>query len=246
MADQLKVFCWYPVLIRGPELGRANRGIQEKQIDDPAWRPNLKAFYGGTDAPSLKATPFTASRQRNMPEPRANIRLLFLLLSLLVISLVSGDVEAAADQAIYTLGSGDRVRVTVFGEEDLSGDFDVGGSGVISMPLIGEVEAGGLTLRQLGKVISEKLLDGYLKNPRVSVAVLNYRPFYILGEVKEPGSYPYVSGMTVLNAVVLAGGYTPFARKKRLLIKRAKRSGPVEQRATEGTVVLPGDIIRVP
>ena len=180
-----------------------------------------------------------------MPARPANIRLL-LLLSVLLTSIVSSNVEAAADQPVYTLGSGDRVRVTVFGEEDLSGEFEVDGSGFISMPLIGEVEAGGLTLRQLEKVIAEKLLDGYLKTPRVSVDVRNYRPFYILGEVKEPGSYPYVSGMTVLNAVALAGGYTYRARKKRLLITRANDAEGAKQRATEDTVVLPGDVVRVP
>ncbi len=180
-----------------------------------------------------------------MPARPANIRLL-LLLSVLLTSFVSSDVEAAADQPVYTLGSGDRVRVTVFGEEDLSGEFEVDGSGFISMPLIGEVEAGGLTLRQLEKAISEKLLDGYLKTPRVSVEVRDYRPFYILGEVKEPGNYPYVNGMTVLNAVALAGGYTYRARKKRLLITRANDAERAEQPATENTVVFPGDIVRVP
>ncbi len=180
-----------------------------------------------------------------MPARPANIRLL-LLLSVLLTSFVSSDVEAAADQLVYTLGSGDRVRVTVFGEEDLSGEFEVGGSGFISLPLIGEVRAGGLGLRQLEKVITEKLLDGYLKTPRVSVEVRNYRPFYILGEVKEPGSYPYVSGMTVLNAVALAGGYTYRARKKRLLITRANDAEGAEQPVTENTVVLPGDVVRVP
>ena len=159
---------------------------------------------------------------------------------------MSSNAEAAIDQPAYILGSGDRVRVTVFGEEDLSGEFEVDGLGNISLPLIREVRAGGLRLRQLEKTIAEKLLDGYLKNPRVSIEVLNYRPFYILGEVKQPGSYPYVSGMTVLNAVALAGGYTYRAKKKDLLISRANESERGEQPATEETVVLPGDILKVP
>ena len=175
----------------------------------------------------------------------ANIRFI-LLLGLLLPWFVSSDVGAAIDQPAYTLGSGDRVRVTVFGEEELSGEFEVDGLGAISLPLIREVQAGGLRLRQLEQAITEKLLDGYLKNPRVSLEVLNYRPFYILGEVKQPGSYPYVSGMTVLNAVALAGGYTYRAKKKGLLITHANESELGEQPATEETVVLPGDILKVP
>ena len=159
---------------------------------------------------------------------------------------MSSNAEAAIDQPAYTLGSGDRVRVTVFGEEELSGEFEVDGLGAISLPLIREVQAGGLGLRQLEQAITEKLLDGYLKNPRVSIEVLNYRPFYILGEVNQPGSYPYVSGMTVLNAVALAGGYTYRAKKTGLLIARANGSALGEQPATEETVVLPGDILKVP
>ena len=175
----------------------------------------------------------------------ANIRPA-LLLGLLLPWFLSGYVQAAVNQPAYLLGSGDRVRVTVFGEEELSGEFEVDGSGTISLPLIREVQAGGLRIRQLEQVISEKLLDGYLKNPRVSIEVLNYRPFYILGEVKQPGSYPYVSGMTVLNAVALAGGYTYRAKKNGLLITHANRSESKEQPASEETVVLPGDIVKVP
>ena len=175
----------------------------------------------------------------------ADIRLL-LLLSLLLPSFMSNSAEAATEQPAYTLGSGDRVRVTVFGEEELSGEFEVDGLGAISLPLIREVQAGGLKLRQLEQVITDKLLDGYLKNPRVNIEILNYRPFYILGEVNQPGSYPYVSGMTVVNAVALAGGYSYRAQTKSLLITRANEPGRGEQPATEETVVLPGDILKVP
>lgn len=134
----------------------------------------------------------------------------------------------------------------VFGEEDLSGEFEVDASGSVSLPLIGEVQADDLTIRQLEGAITEKLLDGYLKKPRVNIEVLNYRPFFILGEVRAPGSYPYVSRMTVLTAVALAGGYTYRARKNRILITRANDPKNGEQTVTEEAVVLPGDIIRVP
>lgn len=148
--------------------------------------------------------------------------------------------------AAYTLGSGDKVRVTVFGHEDLSGEFEVDGSGNVSLPLIRNVKAEGLTVRQLEQSISERLSPDYLINPSVSVEVLNYRPFYIYGEVTKPGSYPFVSGMTVVNAVAMAGGFTYRARTGSVRIVRATdpQRKPID--ADKDTPVLPGDIIEVP
>lgn len=162
-----------------------------------------------------------------------------------LVFLLAGASMAAAQQPVYTLGSGDEVRVNVFEEEDLSGKFEVNGEGLLSLPLIGSVTASGKSLRQLERDIEAKLLDGFLKQPRVSVEVLNYRPFYILGEVNEPGSYPYVNGMTVLNAVALGGGYTYRANKKKITIIRAKDKDRVPQTVPPETVVLPGDVVRV-
>ena len=117
----------------------------------------------------------------------------------------------AAESLAYKLGAGDKLRVTVFGEKDLSGNFDVNDQGIVALPLIGPVALGGKTINEAEALITQKYGKNYLVNPRVTVEVLNYRPFYILGEVQKPGSYPYVSGLTVLNAVALAGGYTPRA-----------------------------------
>jgi protein involved in polysaccharide export with SLBB domain len=150
--------------------------------------------------------------------------------------------EMATDEG-YTLGPGDKIRLTIFGEEDLSGEFEVDGTGIVSLPLIGNMKAGGLTLRTLENQITDKFKDGYLVNPRVSIQVLNFRPFFILGEVNSPGSYPYVNGLTVLNAVAVAGGYTHRARTDRVMIKRGKKSDEFE--ATDDQKVVPGDIIRV-
>ncbi len=152
----------------------------------------------------------------------------------------------AAGELEYRLGPGDLVRVVVFGHEDLSGEFEVKGSGHVSLPLIREVKAGSLTLRQFEQAIIDALKPDFLKNPRVSVEVLNYRPFYIIGEVKRPGSYPYVNGMTVVNAVALAGGYTYRARENKVLIMRAGDSEKTQQPADHNTSVLPGDFIEVP
>ncbi len=169
----------------------------------------------------------------------------FIAAALLTMMLISSTAFAQTNDVQYTLGSGDRLRVTVFGEPDLSGEFEVDGSGQISFPLIGNVLVKDQTLRGAEDAIKAKLLDGYLKQPRVSVEVQNYRPFYIIGEVQEPGSYPYVNGMTILNAVALGGGYTYRANEKVMLVKRANDREGKEIELPPESKVLPGDIIRV-
>ena len=116
----------------------------------------------------------------------------FYVMIAVIYFMAAGASEAdSADRSqsvrdVYTLGSGDRVKVTVYGEDDLSGVFEVNGTGAIAYPLIGDVEAGGKTIRELEKSVAMKLRNGYLRKPRVSIEVTNYRPFYILGEVKRP------------------------------------------------------------
>ncbi len=145
----------------------------------------------------------------------------------------------------YRLGSGDKIRVITFGEEALTGEFFIGGSGNVSLPLIGEVSAIGLSVSEFQAAVEGKLKEGYLKEPRVSVEVLNYRPFYILGEVEKPGTYPYTNGLTVLNAVATAEGFTYRANTKRVFIKRADTAGEQEFPLTTATPVAPGDTIRI-
>ena len=137
------------------------------------------------------------------------------------------------------------LRVTVFGQEDLSGEFEVNGSGRVQLPLIGELTVIDLTLRDVEKNIVSVLKPDYLKNPVVSVEIINYRPFYIIGEVANPGSYEYVGGMRVINAVAMAGGFTYRAKEEKVLITRAKGTGQQEA-ANQGTPVFPGDVIEVP
>jgi protein involved in polysaccharide export with SLBB domain len=145
----------------------------------------------------------------------------------------------------YTLGSSDRLRVTVFGHPDLSGEFEVDGSGAVSLPLIGQQKAQGLTTKQLEESITTTLATGYILNPRVSAEVINYRPFYILGEVGRPGEYPYTSGLTVQNAVAAAGGFTYRANKRIIYIKSMDSDREIPYDLTPGTVVKPGDTLRV-
>jgi polysaccharide biosynthesis/export protein VpsN len=153
--------------------------------------------------------------------------------------------EPLADIASYRLGPGDALRVTVFRHEDLSGEFSLDGEGYFAMPLVGEILGGGRTARQLENEVELSLKSGgYLVEPQVSIEVLNYRPFYIIGEVNNPGSFEYVNGMTVINAVALAGGFTYRADQDDIVISRGGSSGP-EMQAAPDTKVLPGDIIEV-
>lgn len=145
----------------------------------------------------------------------------------------------------YRLAAGDTIRVTVYGHEDLSGEFEVDGAGRISLPLIQDVIAENRTLQELEESITDKLSPDYVRQPKVSVEVLNYRPVYIIGEVNEPGGYPYVSGMTVINAVAVAGGFTYRARKSRISIVRESGNATVKLEASSDTRVMPGDVIEV-
>jgi protein involved in polysaccharide export with SLBB domain len=155
--------------------------------------------------------------------------------------------ETAGDAGVegYVLGPGDQLRLTVFRHEDLSGEFELDGEGYFAMPLIGEILAGGMPARAIETEIESRLEDGgYLVEPQVSVEVLNYRPFYIIGEVNNPGSYQYVSGMNVVNAVALAGGFTYRADQDDIIITRGGSNGEeMDAELTSG--VLPGDIIEV-
>ncbi len=172
------------------------------------------------------------------------ITCLFVFLSCLTASAQESSEPQEVLETMYTLGSGDRIKVTVFGENDLSGEFQVDGSGHISYPLIGELRISGLSLRELEHLLVQELRDGYLRDPSVSLEVLNYRPFYILGEIKRPGQYEYVSGINLHNAVAMAGGYTHRARKNRAEITRTNPETVIEN-ADHSTVILPGDIINI-
>ena len=149
---------------------------------------------------------------------------------------------AKTDFSDYRLGAGDKIHIKVLGAEDLTGDYTVGDNGTISSPLIGEVQAGGETRAQLERRVEKKLAEGYLKNPKVSVSILQYRPFYIFGEVAKPGGYPYASGMRVVNAVATAGGYTYRGNQDYVVITRNGQ----ERKALATAPILPDDVIKVP
>ncbi len=151
----------------------------------------------------------------------------------------------AQAEAPYTLAAGDRVRVIVFGQDSLSNSFAVNSSGDIAMPLIGMVPARGRTTDQLAHEIADRLRNGYVRDPRVSVEVEAYRPFFILGEVTTAGQYPYVNGMTVETAVAIAGGFTPRASKDEAQLTRTVNGRTIVANVPITQPVKPGDTILI-
>lgn len=158
-----------------------------------------------------------------------------------------GDASPITEREVgaYELGGGDQLRVTVFGEPALSGEYLLDGTGTISLPLIGQISALGLTISEFQDAVEARYADGYLRTPRVNAEVMNYRPFYILGEVRSPGEYPYADGLTVLNAIATAGGFTYRANENVILIKAADDAQEYRVRLDPSTQILPGDTIRV-
>jgi polysaccharide export outer membrane protein len=146
----------------------------------------------------------------------------------------------------YKLGANDRLRITVFGQPTLTGEYTLDGNGVLSFPLIGNVPAEGITTSQLQKAIAAKLEPDYLVNPNVSAEVITRRPFYVIGEVLKPGNYTYVTSLTAINAVAMAGGFTRRAKKNDFYIRRTSAEGQtVRIEAHSGTVLQPGDTLEV-
>lgn len=145
----------------------------------------------------------------------------------------------------YRLGPGDKLKIVVFGHPDVSGEFVIDGTGNVAMPLVGQFKAGALNVTEMQDSLQKTLNDKYIVNPRVSIEVLNYRPFFILGEVNRPGSYPYVAGIDVTQAVALGGGYTRRAKTSSVRITRDSGSGRTTLDAAPGAAVLPGDTIEV-
>jgi polysaccharide export outer membrane protein len=143
----------------------------------------------------------------------------------------------------YRLDAGDQVRVIVFGQKDLSERFSVNDSGQISLPLVGPLTVRGLTVQELEDALVDRFADGLIASPSVSVQVETFRPFYILGEVRNPGQYKYNSRMSVLTAVAIAGGFTYRARTDTASITRNVDGRKIEGRATHTADVAPGDVI---
>jgi polysaccharide export outer membrane protein len=146
---------------------------------------------------------------------------------------------------VYTLDSGDRLRVVVFGQDGLSNSYLVDASGHIAMPLIGSVSARGLTTDELSSRIADRLKQGFVREPHVAVEVEAYRPFFILGEVTQPGQYPYVADMTVETAVAIAGGFGPRAFRQTVVLTRVVNGRQEQMTVPTSYALRPGDTINV-
>jgi protein involved in polysaccharide export with SLBB domain len=174
------------------------------------------------------------------------LRFLLVMSLLVVSSSVWSQANPIAEPDVsYRLGAGDKLQINVFNQADLSGEYTLDGNGRFTMHLIGKVEAANLTPTELEILLVSKLKPDYLVNPRVSVRMKNFRPFYIMGEVTKPASYDYVDGMTYLTAVAIAGGYTYRGKKNYVYVTRSDDPERIELKLEVGEKVQPGDIIRV-
>jgi protein involved in polysaccharide export with SLBB domain len=154
--------------------------------------------------------------------------------------------RAAGKDPDYKLGANDRLKITVFGQPTLTGEYTLDGNGILAFPLIGNVPANGVTTSQLQQAIATKLAPDYLVNPNVSAEVITRRPFYVIGEVQKPGNYTYVTSLTAINAVAMAGGFTRRAKKNDFYIRRTSADGQtVRVEAHSGTLLQPGDTLEV-
>jgi protein involved in polysaccharide export with SLBB domain len=161
-----------------------------------------------------------------------------------VLGLIAG-AWSPAQAADYKLGAGDKVRVVVLADPEFSGEYEVDASGNMSVRMLGRLSVLGMTTAQLeAELVQRYSSSGYLRNPKLTVELVSARPFFILGEVLKPGSYPYVAGLTVAQAVAIAGGYTRRASTSRIKLKRFGTKE--EQSVTEDSTVDPGDILKVP
>ena len=183
-----------------------------------------------------------------MPRPAPVRRLLDALVAALVLAVVfiaSGPPAGAQATQEYRIGPGDKLNITVFGQSDLSGPVVVDGSGRIAFPLLGQIDADGKTLSELQAEITVALNRDFLVDPKVSIEIANYRPFFILGRVNKPGSYPYIEGMSVRMAVALVGGFTRRAREDPVTLIRGDDPAKKSREVGLDEIVLPGDTIQV-
>jgi len=152
----------------------------------------------------------------------------------------------SAATASPNLLPGEKIRVTVFGEDRLSGEYEIDPGGYVSLPLAGTVKASGLSKLQLEQDLAKKFRGEFLRDPKVTVDVASFRPFYILGEVGKPGEYPFKSGLNVMSAIALAGGSTYRASRSTMLIQHIGEAGFREYPLSPTIPVLPGDLLRLP
>lgn len=174
------------------------------------------------------------------------LRGVFLIIALLAVSPPARAEVVPLTPSTYRIGPNDVIRVQVFGEDDLSVERKVGGDGKIDYPLLGTISVEGRTVEELQKMLVSELTSGYLRHPRVTVSIARHRNFYVGGEVKSPGGFPYEEGLTIQKALAMAGGVTP--KSDRMGITVTRQAGhTLESKIVDlDAVVLPDDLIVVP
>ena len=164
---------------------------------------------------------------------------------LLLGALSVSNAFAQADAGVYKLGPGDQIIITVFGEDDLSMNFRLNDTGTLNYPFLGELKVQGLTVAELEQLITQGLKGPYLVNPDVTVSIAEYRAFFVNGEVKSPGGFPYQPGLTLEKAVALAGGFTERAARSKVFVIRAGDPSGEAERIKLSASIFPGDVITV-
>ncbi len=165
---------------------------------------------------------------------------------------LSDHVKPASSAATNSIAAprtqaGDKIKLVVYGEDKMSGDYEIDANGLIHPPLLGAVRAAGMTKKEIERTIAERLRSSQiLRDPVVTVDVASSRPIYVMGEVEKPGEYTYRNGLNVLSAVAVAGGFTYRASKSTVLVKRAGEKGLTEYRLSPDIPVHPGDLVSVP
>jgi polysaccharide export outer membrane protein len=206
-------------------------------VSMPAYRPRPAAVASGGAIAALRNSFASTARPRHASAPRPRV--------IPARAAYGPRMTVPAYDADYRLDAGDKLRIVVYGQEGLTNSYAIGAGGAITMPLIGSVQARGLTPSQLASRIGDRLRNGYIREPYVAAEIEAYRPFFILGEVAAPGQYPYVPNMTAESAVAIAGGFSPRARRDRVTLTHTSSAGTVRAVVSPITPINPGDTIVV-
>ncbi len=210
--------------LRRQELARANQGVRLATPDTTIVTPQNNGVVIN------RAAVGPAALDSNKPP--------------IIVDEVPNDVPQKLEQ--YRLGPGDRIQIKVFGQDDISGEFEISAAGELSVPLIGQITAENLTLGELAEVLTVALDTNFIVDPKVSIEVTNYRPFFILGQVGKPGSYKYQPGLNARMAIAIGGGYTRRAREEPITIFRTNSAGElIRFRVDQNAIILPGDTVEV-
>lgn len=179
---------------------------------------------------------------------RSPLGVFLCVLMLFPTSAMTAEVAPApvAASPAYRLGAGDKLRITVFGEPALTGEYAVTAEGNLSFPLVGEIVADGRTIANVRETLRDRLNDGYIEDARVAVEPISYRPYYVLGEVNRPGEYPYSAGLRIEQAIAAAGGFTYRANRGAAYVRNSSGDDEKKIKLRKQPVrVLPGDTIRI-